>query len=132
MIDRLRTFLGSLAEPSGFNDDPYGWATNQISHAMFIGFGAATFFAFLTFKAGGEWLDQRITFAVVVGVYAVIWEAAIQGWRKLDSIMDTAFVALGAGAYLVIDMAYVIERVTLWYVALIAMLAPGIMQRLRK
>ena len=130
-MSRIMAFLRSLTEPSAFERDPYGWATNQISHAMFVGFGAATLFSFVALKCSGEWIDQRVTFAVVVCVYAIIWEAIIQGWRKMDSVMDTAFVALGASAYLVIDMAYVIERVALWYVALVVLLAPGILQRLR-
>lgn len=124
-----RDFLAILRRPSSFERDAYGWATNQISHAMFIGFGGATLFAFVSYKAGGEWVDQRLTFAVVVAVYAALWEGAVQRWRGWDSLVDTAFVALGASAFLVIDMAYVIERIVLWYAALICLLAGGIARR---
>lgn len=127
----LRQFLRSLATPSSFEGDPYGWATNQISHAMFVGFGAATLFSYVALRVSGEWIDQRITFAAVVIVYAFLWEGVVQRWRGLDSAWDTAFVALGASAFLVIDMAYVIERIALWYVALIVMLAHGVITRLR-
>lgn len=130
-MNRLMAFLRSLTEPSAFERDPYGWATNQISHAMFVGFGGATLFSLVAFKCSGEWIDQRITFGVVVLVYAMIWEGLVQKWRGVDSAWDVAFVALGAAAFLVIDMSYVIERIALWYVGLIVMLAHGILIRLR-
>lgn len=128
----LARILSALARPSSFRGDWYGWATNQIAHAMFVGFGTATFFSLVASKVSGEWIDQRITFAVIVALYVFVWEALVQGWRGLDSLTDAAFVALGASAFLVIDMAYVIERIALWYVALMLMLAPGVLQRARK
>lgn len=130
-LSGIAAFLQSLRTPSAFKGDAYGWATNQISHAMFVGFGAATLFSFVALKVSDEWIDQRITFAVVVLVYAVIWEVFVQKWRGVDSAWDVAFVALGASAFLVIDMAYVIERIALWYVALVVMLIPGILSRTR-
>lgn len=128
----LRALFASLRRPDAFKGDAYGWATNQISHAMFVGFGGATLFSFVALKASGVWVDQRATFAAVVAVYAVIWEWAVQGWRGRDSLTDCLFVALGASAFLVIDMAYVIERIVLWYLALIALLLPGIAARMRR
>ena len=130
-MSRIKAFLRILAEPSAFEKDAYGWSTNQISKAMLVGFGAATLFSLVAYKCSGEWIDQRITFAVVVAVYAFGWEATVQGWRKMDSFMDTVFFAYGAAAFLVIDMSYVIERISLWYLGLFALLAPGILTRLR-
>lgn len=128
----IRDLLRALFRPSAFEGDWYGWATNQISHAMFVGFGAATAFALIASKVSGFWVDQRVTVAVVVGLYVFVWEALVQRWRGMDSLADASFVALGASAFLVIDMAYVIERIAIWYVALMLMLAPGILKRARK
>ena len=126
----LRRFLSLFAAPSRFADDPYGHLTNQVSHAM-LGFASATVFAWIAQLASGQWLDQRVTFAVVTLGYFVWWELIFQRWRGLDTVEDSVFVALGAAAYLAIDMSYVIERVMLWLVALGVLLVPGVLLRWR-
>ena len=71
-----------------------------------------------------------VTFACVVLTYAAIWERAVQGWRGIDSLADSVFVAYGAAAFIAIDMQYVIERIAIWYVGLGFLLAPGISKRI--
>lgn len=131
-MKRLLSFLRSLRRANSFQDDPYGWATNQIAHAFFVGFGATTFAALIAAKVSGYWVDQRIIVFSVIALYAFAWEGIVQGWRGADTIYDLAFVALGASAYLLIDMAYVIERIVLWYIVLVAMLLPGILSRVAR
>ena len=101
----LAAFLRMLRQPSSFEAKPYEWATNQISHAMFVGFGAATFFSLVALKASGVWPEPGVTFACVVLTYAAIWERAVQGWRGIDSLADSVFVAYGAAAFIAIDYA---------------------------
>ena len=126
----LAAFLRMLRQPSSFEAKPYEWATNQISHAMFVGFGAATFFSLVALKASGVWPEPGVTFACVVLTYAAIWERAVQGWRGIDSLADSVFVAYGAAAFIAIDMQYVIERIAIWYVGLGFLLAPRISKRI--
>jgi hypothetical protein len=76
--------LDKLRSPSAFNDDPRGYAINQLGHAFVIGF--------LPLAAFGAWG------LLVLPLYAV-WE--IVQYRRYqaelsDCFEDAAFVTLGA------------------------------------
>jgi di/tricarboxylate transporter len=81
--------------PSRFDGDPYGGFLNQWGH--YTG-GAASFMMACGawFIVDGEMPPRYIAAGVLVLAYALLIEVAAQGWRGLDSVEDTLFVAMGA------------------------------------
>jgi hypothetical protein len=80
----VKWLLDKLRSPSAFNDDPRGYAINQLGHAVVVGF-----FPVAAFGAWG---------LAVLPLYAV-WEV-VQFKRYQaelsDCFEDAAFVTLGA------------------------------------
>lgn len=94
ILAALAAFWAELNNPSKYQDDPYGAAVNQLGH---VALGAFTVSAVcviwqLLFDGmpyrGPTWLTLTICYAIVI-------EWAVQGWSRIDSMIDTAFVALG-------------------------------------
>ncbi len=80
----MNWLLRLLRSPSAFNNDPRGYAVNQLGHAFVIGF--------LPVAAFGAWG------LIALPLYAV-WEIVqirVYGGLKSDSLGDAAFVTLGA------------------------------------
>lgn len=94
-----QSFWGELSAPSSFPADPYGALTNQAGH-LALGFflsSAAALIASTTACAFAGEMPFRLTIwaAVTVG-YLVLVEWLQGGWSGADSVIDTAFVSLGA------------------------------------
>ena len=89
-----RAFWGELNSPSDFSDQPYVGALNQIGHIA-IGREAVTLIcAGLVFV--GWPVNAWLVALFVATFYAVVIELIRQKWMGADTIVDTAFVALGA------------------------------------
>lgn len=83
-----------LITPDDFRARPYGFATNQISHTLMVGFLWFTYGGTLAgYLLSGEFPHKEwlIVFAAVG--YAVV-EMVTQGWRGLDTVQDWVFVVL--------------------------------------
>ena len=95
-----RAFWGDLNQPATFARDPYGALTNQAGHVLLGGLVVCWLCA-LWAIAFGEMPYRWPTGLIVVALYAVVIEWWRQGWKPGDSILDAAFVALGAAGPLV-------------------------------
>lgn len=90
-----QSFWGDLNTPSAFRDDPAGAAANQAGHLAIGAFAAA----FLSLAYCAIYGEMPFRIAVWLGVtwgYLVAVEWLTQGWKGGDSIIDGAFVSLGA------------------------------------
>jgi hypothetical protein len=75
--------------PDDFDDDPYGYLTNQAGHAYLVGCPAALIIS--------PWFGLVVTPVIVAVIYGVWWELALQrgrDWR--DSLEDAVHVMAGA------------------------------------
>lgn len=88
--------MTTLNEPDNFQDDWYGWITNQCGHmvlgqVLFIVLSCVAFFTI------GEF-PYRNTVWLAIAVGYLVWEFVIQRGYKWDSVEDSIFVCLyGAG-----------------------------------
>ncbi len=80
----LGSFLRDLTTPSSFAGDPYGWATNQISHAALGGVAAWS----LAGYAWGPWI-------VLLAYVSLEGVQILRGGDWWDAAEDTLFVAAG-------------------------------------
>jgi hypothetical protein len=132
--------MRDLLTPSSFHDDWYGWATNQMGHAM-IGMAMACVLTVAYFYVAGEFPFKWHLFAVISCGYAA-WELAVQKWQGWDTVEDWLFVcAYGAGGAILAVSEYHVGslvadldlRQAVWAFLLFAgHLAVGIALRLRR
>ena len=94
MLNIWRAFWGELNTPFDFSDQPYYGALNQIGHIA-IGREAVTLICAGLASVGWP-VDAWFVAMSVVTFYAVAIELWRQKWMGADTIVDTAFVALGA------------------------------------
>lgn len=77
-----------------------------------------------SYHLGGQYPDQTPIAIQFVLTYLIWWEVATQGWRGLDTALDTFFVGIGASFYIIVEMDIVLHRMiiiyTLIYLALLA------------
>lgn len=85
--------------PDKFPRDPLGWAGNQAGHTM-IGAMFAFDFCMVFHAVAGEYPFKSTLFAVLVLVYLIFVELKGQGWKGIDTVEDTAFVASGGAMIL--------------------------------
>lgn len=88
-------FWAELNVPSNYRADPYGGAANQAAHWA-LGIAAASAFCLVFGLIAGEMPPRFGVLALVAFGYAVAIEKIKQSWAGPDSVIDTAFVALGA------------------------------------
>ena len=90
----LASLWAEINHPSTYLADPYGAAVNQLGH---VALGAFTVSAVCVIwqLVFGEMPYRVPTWLILTAGYAVLIEWAIQGWSRADSLIDTAFVALG-------------------------------------
>lgn len=93
----LRAFWGDLNTPSSFPNDPQGALTNQIGH-LALGAFLAAFISLIYCAMAGEMPFRWAVWAGVSAAYLVMIEWLKQDWQKADSLIDGAFVSLGAAA----------------------------------
>lgn len=86
--------------PDDFKSDWYGYATNQIGHAMLIG-GVGTFLLALSYWTLFGVYPYRIHLFLAIVVAYSLYECCKQGWHGWDSVEDIIFTAVyGAGGSL--------------------------------
>lgn len=90
-------FWGEINTPSAFRADPYGALTNQLGHVA-LGAFLASALSLIYCAAFGEMPFRWPVWAAVTMAYLVAVEWLQQGWSGPDSIIDGAFVSLGAAA----------------------------------
>tara|TARA_R110000851_G_scaffold120168_1_gene248367 strand:- start:785 stop:1186 length:402 start_codon:yes stop_codon:yes gene_type:complete len=82
----------SLFKSDGFAGEPYGFTTNQISHAVAVGFlGLVYGVTFVWFVTFGEF-PYKWVLIVFAGVAYAAYELIDQGWNGWDTIEDWWFV----------------------------------------
>jgi hypothetical protein len=119
----LTRFFAILRRPDAFEGDAYGWAASQVGHWAVGLIGAS-----VALLCGAEGWQAA---AIVVAAYAVLWEAALQGWRGRDSFTDTGFAGVGAAPAIVAVAASVPAWAIVASAGLgILALVPGIRRRL--
>jgi len=119
----FKTVLDYLRQADAFPDDWRLWMLNQAAHFAVPGVPLALLFLCLDYPAS-------VVPFVVAGLYGIVWEIAIQrGKLVVDSIVDTAMVALGAA---VVSAAWVNDgaAAAAFYVVFISALAVGVWRRL--
>lgn len=106
----IKRFLSDLfAKPEDFFGNPYGYLTNQIGH-VFLGGTVPMYVIGLVYVLTGKYPDQVPIVLNFVLAYAIAWEWSKQGWRGLDTVLDIAFVAMGASVYVFVEMDIVLGR----------------------
>ena len=115
-----------------FEEDAYGYLTNQISHVV-LGFYVITLIVGITFNFFLDAYPNQVPFvlAAVFG-YLFIWELGIQGWRGLDTLEDSMYFSMGASLWLFIEMDIVINRLLTWSLVFTVLLSIGVFRRLPK
>jgi hypothetical protein len=88
-------FWGEVNTSSNYYNDPYGGATNQVSH---FALGAVVVWATCLVWAAtwGEMPYKIPMWLILCGIYAVVVEYYIQKWNGADSAYDTMFFSSGA------------------------------------
>jgi hypothetical protein len=82
----------SLFKSDDFAGKPYGFTTNQISHAVAVGFlGLVYGVTFVWFVAFGEF-PYKWALIVFAGVAYAAYELIDQGWHGWDTVEDWWFV----------------------------------------
>lgn len=127
----FRAFIRSLLrEPSAQANDPYGWLTNQLGHVV-LGYMAVLFTVFFWRMFSSEYPSQIVAAIGVLLFYIVVVELLAQGWRGVDTLTDIFFVGWGASIWLVVDMAYVLDRLAFHSFATLSVLSLGVARRVR-
>jgi len=94
VLAAIWAFWGELNNPTAYESDPYGAAVNQLGHVA-LGAFAVSAVCVVWQLVFGEMPYRVPTWLILTASYAVLIEWAVQGWSRADSIIDTAFVALG-------------------------------------
>lgn len=95
-----KAFWGDLNTPSSFPDDPEGGLKNQASHIL-IGFYFAACLCIAHALIAGEMPHREGVWLAVTVSYFWLIEIRRQQWQGADTLIDTAFVGLGAAVPLV-------------------------------
>lgn len=90
-----RMFWGELNTPDSFYDKPYEGGMNQAIHIL-IGIALVCIICLGYALLTGEMPYKSLTWLTVTAGYAVLIESWRQKWMGEDSLVDTAFVSLGA------------------------------------
>lgn len=142
-MDLLRRMLREIRVPEDFDEDWYGYATNQLSHFV-LGFTTACVFSGMHFWFLGEFAEKGALWFTIAFIYA-IWEVGVQKWRGPDSVEDWMFFSVyGAGfailffnetspgsPELTTNMAYVFPAITILYGHLTLGIAARVYQKVR-
>ena len=136
-----RAFWGDLNRPETFARDPYGALTNQAGHVLLGGVAVCVVCA-VGSLIHGEMPYRWPTGLILVALYACVIEWWRQGWQRGDSILDTAFVALGVAGPLVslvevrfrpaIELQLQPWTLVLWLVCTLAALAVYVAPRIKR
>lgn len=86
-----------MIKPENFHKQPYAYATNQISHALWVGKLLLLWApCFVFYKIVGEYPHKADIFIFAASVYSAIEYA--QGWHGFDTVEDWVFsVGFGVG-----------------------------------
>ena len=90
-----------LIKSDNFRFDPSGFFFNQSGHAA-IGLPAVFLGALAWNWVFGEMPQKEILGGILVFSYLALVELAAQGWRKWDTIEDTAFFSYGVAMTLAV------------------------------
>ncbi len=120
-----------MVKPDDFKGNPYGYVTNQAGHFL-IGFFSPSSYIWPVFVVNGVYIDQSAVALCMLAAYFIIIELALQGWRGLDTLQDTFYVGLGLSAWLLIDMAHVINEIMLLQAVLVVALGTGALREIRR
>lgn len=99
-ISVWRMFWGDLNTSDSFYDKPYEGGMNQAVHIL-IGIALVCIVCLGYALLMSEMPYKTLTWLTITGGYAVVIEGWRQGWMEEDSLVDTAFVGLGAAIPLV-------------------------------
>lgn len=92
----LKRMIAELSKAEAYENDWYGYATNQLSHFA-IGVATAALLSQLYFAVFGEFVEKGALWFVVAFGY-MIFEITRQGWNGRDTLEDWIFFAVyGAG-----------------------------------
>lgn len=83
-----------MFEPDDFKGRPYGFTTNQISHATLVGFLLIVHGSCLLWYAATGELPYKVVVAVFGAVSYATYEVVWQGWRGWDTVEDWWFVVV--------------------------------------
>ena len=122
-----------MAFAQDYFDRPWLWAANQTGHFT-LGFIMTSVLLWAVYVFLGEYLNQLAAGITVVLFYFAVIEIAAQGWRGLDTILDTYFVALGAvPPFILMEMQQIIHKLVMAELFFMASLGIGffILQRRR-
>jgi hypothetical protein len=83
-----------MITPDNYPKDPYGHTTNQIGHALAVGFLGFTYSVVLAcWYFIGEF-PPKWSIIVGAGVAYALFEWATQGWQGADTVEDWVFVVI--------------------------------------
>lgn len=117
-------------KPDDYKAQPYPYLVNQVGH-VFLGFTATTWYTWLLCQLSGTYPSQVMAFFVCVVIYGIVWEVLCQGWRKFDTIEDTAFFGMGSSVYLFIHMEWVIDRIAVYLLFIGFFVSVGTISRIK-
>lgn len=99
-MPKMLEWFNRMFTQDAFEDDWYGWLTNQISH-LALGVTTALFTSVIWYWVFNEFPFKVVIWPAITAVYVGL--EVVRGWDWWDSIEDTIFFsAYGAGgAFLV-------------------------------
>jgi hypothetical protein len=129
MFKKFREFFASDA----YENDPYGYLTNQIGHMVLGCYLMTMVMAFTVFFITGmEDYPSQIPFVIALCfAYIFVWEVGIQGWNGIDTVEDCMYFCMGASLWLFIEFDIVLERLTVWSLVFTVLLFVGFYARLK-
>ena len=131
ILKGFRNFKEFFSSES-FEQDAYGYLTNQISHVV-LGCYVMTLVVGIAFNFFLDTYPNQIPFVIaVIATYTFLWELGIQGWRGLDTLEDSMYFSMGAGLWIFIEMDIVIDRLLTWSLVFTVLLSIGVLRRLPK
>lgn len=104
-----------LFSPDSFQDDWYGYLTNQVSHIS-LGVFLTWVLCFISFLVVGE-LPYKIEIFSFLAVLYFLYELLFQGWHGLDTIEDWVFFSLYGVLGTVVTFTEVASVITLNLIA---------------
>ena len=129
MIEKWKNFK-EFFKSQNFDNDPYGYLTNQIGHIVLGCYVVTLVVGFCFNFLCNEYPNQVPYVIAVMFAYVVIWELGVQGWKGLDTLEDSLYFSMGAALWLFIDMSEVINRLLMWSLVFTVLLGIGVMRRL--
>jgi len=77
-------------EQDDFEDDPYGWLTNQAGHIL-LGVAMAYALSRSWYSFAGEYPPKQTGWLICAAVYIAL--EIVRGWNCWDSVEDTVFTS---------------------------------------